>query len=365
MAEPLDNPLAVTYEEQEAAAQETEQRRRHVTAEALGQDMTVSGTIHTRGTDALPYGSDPSRRRMSTANPLATNAMLASYLHEQGMMTGEAEYMEGAMAAAEKAEGVGEPHIPNEQELAELEEAGVTITSAPVTPQSLIAPQAIRSLIPAEPEAEVEEEPEVEEEAELPDDIAALFEDDDVEEDELEPPEPPDEPEDDYERGQEEEYQGDYVPEGFEDEEKLQLKKQVAKLEKQMAMTEKQRAVAARKSWEEEAATHLPGAAPFLDMITAVSKKDFFRQAKAYHDRAKPHLEAQATQAKQEAAEERERLRLAAKEEAAQAWGTPVAAGPGAPTEEQTPRHVTMSRQRGNLGAQMTERLRSGTFGRL
>lgn len=331
-------------------------------AEPLERDMVVSGPIHTRGTDALPYGSDPSRRRMSTANPLATNAMLASYLHEQGMMTGEAEYMEGAMAAAEKAEGVGEPRVPDDQELAELEEAGITIVSAPVTPQSLVAPQAIRSLIPAEPQEQAEEEPEVEEEAELPDDIAALFEDDEVEEAELEPveePEPDEEPEEGYD------YDGNYVPEGFEDEEKLQLKKQVAKLEKQMAMTEKQRAVAARKSWEEEAATHLPGAAPFLDMITAVSKKDFFRQAKAYHDRAKPHLEAQATQAKQEAAEERERLRLAAKEEAAQAWGTPVAAGPGAPTEDQTPRHVTMSRQRGNLGAQMTERLRSGTFGRL
>lgn len=353
-------------------------------ANELAAGLESQGVYVKPGGDGeLPEGSMPKRRNAGNkANPYAASAIVAGLFHEQAQRTGDTGYLEGAMEAAEKAGDVGLPDTIDDQDVEELEGGGVIVDRTPIVPPPMTAPPVYRPLraeagpnegeegnteVGGEEEVMALEVEEVELSPELPADLVALLTDDeagpeDEEEEEEEETEEESEIEDTY-IGQEQEF----VPEGYEDEEKLALRKQVAKLQKKLAATSSQRVVSDRNRWEDEARQYFPAATPFLDTIEAESHRDFVRKAKALHDRNLPYVQKALAAEKAELEAQKAAAREEAREETRRAWGAPVTttAPAGAVAASTMDRHHSVARMRQGLDGIMKKRIKDGEFGRL
>lgn len=325
-----------------------------------------------------PEGSDTSRRNvLSKANPKAAAAIAAAVLAEDAQMTGDPEIARQAAEAAENAGEVGAPELLDADAAAELADRGIALRpSAP--PVSLTAPWEMRSLTePPAAEEPDEEDDEYDEEVDLdpavPADIAALLADDDEEAETEEEPEPDEEDDEevaDLEPDPEDVsyYDENFIPEGSGNDELRELRKQNAKLQKRIAAQERQRAAGSRATWKDEAERFFPCASPFLDEIDASSRKEYLRQAQAVHERNLPYVQAQVAQANAEARQAKATAREEARQGAREAWGTPLVTTAPMETSQSNAdleRNIARARQRGGLAGQMTEKVRSGLFGRL
>lgn len=196
--------------------------------------------------------------------------------------------------ASEAAAGVledmfGEPG--NEAPVEPVSPAPTPVAEAPAAP--------VQETEPAQPVAEDE----------MPEDIKALLDGPDFEEDDDEPVAPAAQAEPEYDDDE------------YEDPEVAKLRKRLAAEQKKTAWLEQQRLERERKGWEKEAAKYLPHSEPFLGNINATSKRAFLREARDYHEAVKAHI-AKHGQADVERAKEE------AKAEAQAAWGNPTT-GPG------------------------------------
>lgn len=206
---------------------------------------------------------------------------------------------------------------------------------------------------PEQPEAVAETPQETEApfnlDPELPEDIAQLLEEPEIE-DESVPPS--------FETQEEEEFEYD--------EEKASLKKKIKALEAKAAWSDQKRVEAARGKWEAEADKFFPLADPAS--ITADSRRGFLREAKEQHDRNKKIFGSRGQQAAnallESARAEAEQIKATAKAEAAKAWGSPgVNLTPQSPGSQTSPEQYDEAYRRGGLAAAIRSTFQGGTDG--
>jgi hypothetical protein len=199
-------------------------------------------------------------------------------------------------------------------------------------------PGEIEPLIPneaTEAEADVEQPQDDETLPEInwetPDEIRELLETPDFEDDDDEP---------------EVEFVAQQDDDEYDDPEKAQMRKQLAKMQKKLAWAEEQKAKASRKEWAAEAKRYFQFSNP--DVIEAKSRRAFLKEAQRQNEAvaavAKPlyeKLQAEKAQLKEQALAE-------ARAEAEKRWGAP-SAGP-----------TTASNYEENTQTNQRERLRQG-----
>lgn len=114
--------------------------------------------------------------------------------------------------------------------------------------------------------------------------------------------------------------------------------------EKRAEHLERLRVQEARKNWNEEAAKYFPLAEPFLEEITATSKRGYMRTAREVHEKMKPKFEQAVAQYKQANDQAKTKAEEEAKEEAKKQWGQ---AGPSheSPSEATTTLQSTRERR--------------------
>ena len=324
----------------------------------LNAGLEVEGKVHTRGTDKLPQGT---RKQ-------AASAVVAGLFNEQAMKTGDASFLEAAVEAGGRAGDVGAP-APVDEEGAER--LGVE-AGRPAVPLPLTMPTTPSSIMPAAFGEEIDEEPAAPAEADagldvdlnpdIPDELAALLGE--------EPSTLEDEEEDFDERearaARESLEQEPFYPEGYEDEEKVALRKEVAKLRKKVEHVDRVEAKTALQKWTAEAEQFFPCASPFLDTIEATSRRDFLKKAQALHERNLPFVEQRLASRRAELAGGAEQERQAARGAAAAAWGQPVVPGAGAvgdrERQELVDRRIRVAAERGGLHGKLTQMVREGVF---
>jgi hypothetical protein len=140
-----------------------------------------------------------------------------------------------------------------------------------------------------------------------------------VPEDLLEELEIPDEEDEETE----EEYEDEY-------EDPDSLKRKLAAERKKVEYLEKQKVEKGRKEWAKEAAKFFPLSEPYLEKITATSRRSFIREAKAKHEELKPLFEKFSEKNKIILEAEKAKAIEEARAIAEKAWGKPTS-GPDVP----------------------------------
>ena len=173
-------------------------------------------------------------------------------------------------------------------------------------------PEAVADTEPQETE---EEEASFEIDPELPDDVKALVDEPDFEE-QAEAELALEEPDDDDD---------DYV-----DPEVRDLRKQLKVAQKKAEHFESLRLRADRSKWETEAAKFFPFANP--DTIAADSRRGFLREAKAQHEQIKAAVQPVLAQYKADRETIRAELEAEVRAEISAAWGKPTVNPNAVPT---------------------------------
>lgn len=154
-------------------------------------------------------------------------------------------------------------------------------------------------------------EPEAPDDDDLPDDIAALLDEPDL-----------DDPDPDLEVNLEE----------YQDTE--ELARELTKTRKRNKYLEEQTLIKARKEWRREGKKYFPYAE--LDTIEATSRRGFLKQAQTQHEQIKGRVESVLTEERKKLTAAQTAEQVAAREAAATSWGKPVTGGAPAMPPAQT-----------------------------
>lgn len=180
----------------------------------------------------------------------------------------------------------------------------------------------------------------------LPEDIAAIV----------------DEP--DFDAEVEAEVAAEVEENGFDDDEDtVELRKQLRKAQKEAEFHKQQRLRAELPKWKQEAEKFFPLAD--IDSIKAESRRAFLREAAKQHRALKPKIDKVLAREREQLSATTEQERAAKREEAAKAWGKPTAGGPGVPPEAsqkvraETDRPVLAS---GGVTRMIMDRLKAGAY---
>jgi murein L,D-transpeptidase YcbB/YkuD len=207
-------------------------------------------------------------------------------------------------------------------------------------------PNTVAPMIPAEaPEAAVAEGEQPQDDVEIPE---INWEIPDELKEELEAPDFDDEDDEPvFQPAAEQE------EDGYDDPEKAQLRKQLAKAQKKLAWENEQRVKASRKNWAEEARRYFQFSNP--DIIEASSRRAFLKEAQRQHDAVAKVAKPVFDQLAELKAKVKEEALAEARVEADQRWGAPTTGPSAAATLETT---QSVQRERMAQGKSFTDHIR-------